>query len=294
MTLRKQFSHLLAEYKVGVDQLIRAYVAEIGSDSRLKEACAYALLGDGKRFRPALVQMVAKALGRSGGADEAALAIEFFHTASLIADDLPCMDDDDERRNRPSLHRVYGEAAALLASYALIAAGYSCVEKNSRRFGDRGAAMALANIAFNTGLEGATGGQWLDLSPPDLTRNTLLEMIRKKTVSLFEVAFVLGWIFGGGDQARLDEVKRIAEHFGLAFQIADDLEDQQQDLVNGCRVNLATVIGREEALKMFRSELSGYREGLRKLGIASEELLQVAQLVEMQVDRASSSQCCSL
>jgi len=289
VTPHGQLGFLVAAYKTSIDALIALYLANLGSDSRLKQACAYALSGDAKRFRPALVQMVAKALGRPGQADEAALAIEFFHTASLIADDLPCMDDEEFRRNRPTLHRVYGEATALLASYALISAGYSYVEKNSRRMGGRGAARALENIAFNTGIEGATGGQWLDLCPPDLTRATLLEMIKKKTVSLFEVAFVLGWIFGGGDERRLDVVKQAAAHFGLAFQIADDLGDQEQDLANGCQVNLVAVFGREEAVQMFQQEIAEYRAGLVQLNIASGELQQLAQWVETQVNQSLAS-----
>lgn len=277
---------MLLRYKERVDALIQGYIAECSASGRLQEACAYALLSSGKRFRPILVQMVAQALGRPNDADEAALAIELFHTSSLIADDLPCMDDDDERRNRPSLHRAFDEATALLASYALISAGYGCIGRNSVRLGDRGGkvcALALENVAYNTGLEGAAGGQWLDLFPPDLSEATIRQVLQMKTVSLFEISFVLGWLFAGGDLGRVDEVKRAAYHFGMAFQIADDWDDVDQDALNERKVNLVAVVGRLAAKAAFQEALEGYRGDLTSLGIASDELLQLAVWLEQKV-----------
>lgn len=282
MNLRTKFSHVLAPYQIGIETLIQAHIATMPQTGRLTDACAYALLNGGKRFRPALVQMMANALGQPHQADQAALAIEFFHTASLVADDLPCMDDDDERRNKPSLHRAFDEATALLVSYALIAAGYGCLARNGRNLGSSGgeiSLLALENVAFNTGIEGATGGQWLDLFPPDLNEDTLRQIIHRKTGSLFEVAFVLGWLFGGGNPARLPVVKRAAAHFGMAFQIADDLGDQAQDLANERQVNLATILGPEKAVHSFKAELALYRQTLRELDIESSDLGTLADLL---------------
>ena len=249
----------------------------------LKEACAYSLLNEGKRFRPSLVFMIAEALNQKMDVSSAALAIECFHTASLVADDLPCMDDDDKRRNKPTVHKLYGETLALLTSYALIAEGYGAIAEGYRHYvskkGENASILALAleNAAFNTGLSGATGGQYLDIFPPNLTQETLREVIHKKTTSLFEISFVFGWLFGGGDVTELSLVKACASHFGMAFQVADDLGDVEQDLKNGRKINMAGVFGMETAKQILQKELAGYRDLLKKLHIASPALLALAE-----------------
>lgn len=251
--------------------------------TELREACEYALLNGGKRFRPALVYLVADALGKNYDVTSAALAIEYFHTASLIADDLPCMDNDDERRNKPSTHKVYGEATALLATYVLIAAGYGLIATAAKALPQdsaHGGLEAISNAAFNTGAFGATGGQFLDINPPDLSLQTLREILHKKTVSLFEISFVFGWIFGGGDLKKLSEVKKCASHYGMAFQIADDIGDVEQDAKNGRKINMAGVFGADEAKRMLSEEIAGYRASLKDLGIVSPELLALASILE--------------
>src|SRR5689334_6324109 len=105
---KAELAELLQYYQQRVEEKIREQLPSLGGSGELRAACEYALLNGGKRFRPALVYMVANALGKGQDISAAALAIEYFHTASLVADDLPCMDNDDERRNRPSVHKVYG------------------------------------------------------------------------------------------------------------------------------------------------------------------------------------------
>lgn len=267
----------LEHYKHRVETKIKEVISELGSKSMLRDACEYALMNGGKRFRPAIVLMIADVLGKSVDVSFAALAIEFFHTASLVADDLPCMDDDDLRRQRPSLHKVYGETIALLVSYALIAAGYEFLAKNAKELAksnvsfsqnsDRICMLALENATYNTGLHGATGGQFLDVFPPNLSLETLREVIHKKTVSLYEISFVLGWLYGGGEISRLDAVKKAASHFGMAFQMADDLGDREQDLANGRKVNLAAVFGKDAVEKMFHEEIAQYLNSLKMLNL---------------------------
>lgn len=118
----------------------------------------------GKRLRPILVLMIADALGLGADVMPAALSVEFFHTASLIADDLPCMDNDDLRRERPSLHKVFGESVAILASYALIAEGYGAIARNGQNC-PASAVICLEAVRRAAGIRGATHGQFLDLSP---------------------------------------------------------------------------------------------------------------------------------
>ena len=186
-------------YKERIDLKIIDALSHFGPQTPLYEACQYALTGEGKRFRPAVILMVAEALGRGVDVTQAALAVEFFHTASLIADDLPSMDDDAQRRDRPSTHIAYGEEVALLASYALIAAGYQCLAKNSREMEIQHpelfqkvpniAALAIEIASRCTGILGATGGQYLDLLSRDISLELIKEIFYKKTATLLSFHF---------------------------------------------------------------------------------------------------------
>jgi len=269
-------SHLLLKnYVDRVNDAIKSHHEMLGPSSPIRDACAYALSTGGKRVRPSITLMVADALGNKGDATLSALSIEYFHTASLVADDMPSMDDDDERRSLPSVHKKFGEAAALLVSYGLIGAGYDMIAQNARVLIDQNvpfadsvdlrSRLALENAAFNTGLNGATGGQFLDIQPPDLSVETLKKIIHLKTSSLFEVAFVYGWLFGGGALDALDHVKKAAAHFGLAFQTADDIGDMEQDILNKRDVNLANVLGKKRAEEMFHGELDSFLLMLKEL-----------------------------
>lgn len=297
MTVQAQFSFasILAPYKHLIEQKLCESVEQLGSKNPLRDACEYALLNGGKRFRPALVFMIAKALGHGVDVSQAAMGIEFFHTASLIADDLPCMDNDDERRNKPTTHRIYGESVALLATYVLISAGYACLAKNAETLkhsahplahqSDHLCVLALENATYNTGLCGATGGQYLDLVPPNLSLSLVREVIQKKTVTLFEISFVFGWLFGGGNLAQLDLVKKSASHFGMAFQIADDLDDMAQDLAHQHSLNIANILGKEQAMQMFHEEIQQFNQTLEDLKLTRSDLQTLVQLLVLQVEQ---------
>lgn len=289
------FASILKPYKQLIEQKLRENIEQLGVKNALRDACEYALLNGGKRFRPALVMMIAKALGCEADVSQAAMGIEFFHTASLIADDLPCMDNDDERRNAPATHRVYGESVALLATYALISGGYACLAKNARMLknsahphahqSDHLCVLALENATYNTGLCGTTGGQFLDLTPPNLSLSLVQEVIQKKTVTLFEISFVLGWLFGGGDLNQLDLVKKSAAYFGMAFQIADDLDDMAQDLAHHHSINIANVLGKEHAKQMFHEEIKQFYQTLEDLKLMQSDLQALARLLVFQVEQ---------
>ena len=288
-TKKNLFKLLLEPYRVCVDEAIHAYLDRWPQGQPLREPCENALFGDAKRFRPALVLMVADAVDKGLDATESALAVEFFHTASLVADDLPSMDNDDMRRSKPSLHKVYGEATALLVTYALIAEGYGCLSQNAQRLRSQGAmtqeqadricVLALDNVCVNTGIFGASGGQWLDLFPPDSTLETIREVFRRKTVALFEISFVLGWLYGGGEEAKLELVKEVSSHFGMAFQIADDIKDEEQDRASGNKVNICLALGRDAAVGALKEEVVHYNEALRRLGVEGSELASLTDLI---------------
>lgn len=269
----------LAPYRLRFEEMLRRAISDLGPENQLKSACAYALETPGKRFRPALVYMIADALGNHLPVDGAALAVEYFHTASLIGDDLPCMDNDDMRRGRPTTHKAYGESTALLASYALIAAGFEAIVCNgdalrsvSTPFAkecDRLSALAVLHASREMGISGLIGGQFLDLFPTGFSREGVEEVIRKKTVSLFDLSFVLGWLFGGGEIARVAEVQRTACFFGKAFQILDDLDDAEKDAQNGRQVNFANCFGVEGAVGVIRECVQSFHAGLQSLGLCS-------------------------
>lgn len=271
---------ILAAYQEEVEEKIAASISLFGEKTPLRDACEYALMNGGKRLRPIISLMVAKALGLEREVSEVALSVEFFHTASLIADDLPCMDDDDMRRNKPSVHKVFGEATALLASYALIAEGYRGIYRNAKVYKslssespskDELCMLALENATFNTGLTGATGGQFHDIYPKSQSMNALRRVIHTKTVSLYEVSFVLAWLFGGGSLSSLQQVKQLASNFGMAFQIADDFDDIQQDTDRDCQSNFVVAFGPTKAKEVFELELGSFRKGLESLNLYSSE-----------------------
>jgi len=124
---------LFKKYRERIEVEIENMISQMGDKTALRDACEYALKSGGKRLRPLFVLMISDALGNGLDAIQAALSVEFFHTSSLIADDLPCMDNDDERRSRPSLHRAFEESVALLASYTFIASGYEGFIKTVER-----------------------------------------------------------------------------------------------------------------------------------------------------------------
>lgn len=283
---KSELANCLSKFQENFELTLSASISSWGKKSVLHDACAYALLNGGKRFRPFLVHLVAEAVHPNAPVAEAALAVEYFHTASLIADDLPCMDNDDLRRAKPSLHKAFDESTALLTSYALISSGYAALTKNAHHLSlmkmpyaqhaDAICTLAVENVSFNTGLWGATGGQFFDIFPPDLSLETIKEVIYKKTVSLFEISFVLGWIYAGGDLQLLAPLKKAAANFGMAFQIADDLGDQEQDLINGRKINVANLIGKDKAVELLHQEIHSYRRQLEILRIDTPGLLNLA------------------
>lgn len=257
----------LQDFKARIEVGIAHAVEKMGEKNRLRDACEYALTNGGKRLRPLIVLMVAEALGQSLEVLPAALSVEFFHTASLIADDLPCMDNDDMRRGRFSLHKAFSEDVAILASYTLIAAGYGGIAENGRKmeahpeFASQAGKVVTFCLNAATQYAGmrATHGQFLDLYPTDESLATFKKIVEMKTSALFEVSFLFGWLFGGGSLDAVEEIKRCGAHLGMAFQVADDLDDEDQKGMRFC--------GREEALALFEQEIFSFRKALKNLGL---------------------------
>jgi geranylgeranyl diphosphate synthase type II len=193
----------------------------------------YSLLGGGKRIRPFLANEVCSMLGGDINASMPfAMAVEMIHTYSLIHDDLPCMDDDDMRRGKPSNHKVFGEAYALLAGDALLTNAFAVAASN--KYTDaRATARAVELIAEAAGDAGMIGGQFIDLEGEmrRLSLEELLMLHSHKTGKMIELSAVLGCLAAGyGEES--DEFKCVrtyAQKIGLAFQVVDDILDVEGD-----------------------------------------------------------------
>jgi len=192
----------------------------------LGDAMRYSVFSGGKRFRPLLVLLSCEAGGgRAASALPAAVAVEFVHTYSLIHDDLPAMDDDDVRRGRPTLHRVAGEATAILAGDALLTLAF---ERLSRVPGDAALARALvATLARAAGTGGMVGGQVDDMRAEGkrATARLVRSIHLRKTASLVSASAAMGALSADAPRAVARKLARYGERVGLAFQIADDLLD---------------------------------------------------------------------
>ncbi|WP_051073621.1 (2E,6E)-farnesyl diphosphate synthase [Thioalkalivibrio sp. AKL17] len=201
-------------------------------DARLIEAMRYATLSGGKRLRPLLVYATGEALGAPQDAlDAAAAAVEMIHVYSLIHDDLPAMDDDDLRRGRPTCHRAYDEATAILAGDALQAQAFVTLSSGTAALPAGRAPVMLQELARAAGLQGMAGGQAIDLGACGgrLDLPGLEGMHRLKTGALIRASVRLGGLAGGADDALLTRLTDYAECIGLAFQIRDDILDVEGD-----------------------------------------------------------------
>lgn len=195
------------------------------------EAMRYSLLDAGKRVRPTLTLAFCEALG--GNIDNAvdfACAVEMIHTYSLIHDDLPCMDDDDMRRGKPSCHKAFGEATALLAGDALLTLAFQTLAECDKQ-PDNVKIKAIKILSKLSGVAGMIGGQVIDLDSEDkpVSLETLIAMDSGKTCALIEAACVLGCLCAGGYDDAVNTAKAYSHGVGMAFQIVDDILDVTSD-----------------------------------------------------------------
>jgi farnesyl diphosphate synthase len=219
----RELEELLDLSRTRVDAALEACLPAVGAaPARLHEAMRYAVFSGGKRLRPALAYAAARACGAEASvADPIATAVELVHAYSLVHDDLPAMDDDDERRGRPSVHVRFGEATAILAGDALQAEAFAVLSA--------AAAPADAILAFAraAGSRALVGGQAEDLAfePARATLATVAAIHERKTAALFGFAAWGAGRLAGAPGPALACLERFGRHYGLAFQLLDDLDD---------------------------------------------------------------------
>lgn len=198
----------------------------------LYDAMAYSLQAGGKRIRPILMQLSYEAVGGKERIDAYLCAIEMIHTYSLIHDDLPAMDNDDFRRGKPTNHKVFGEATAILAGDALLTEAFHIMLKDALDHGGKERIRAICQLAKASGVEGMIGGQILDIkSENQAIDKTTLEVIHAhKTGALIAAATEIGGILGKGSEKEISLLRTYGEYIGKGFQIIDDVLDRTSTL----------------------------------------------------------------
>lgn len=219
----------IALYREYIERYLKDFYQQWQDEpqTRLYDAISYSLLAGGKRLRPILTFEFCRLCGREWqAAAPFAAAVEMIHTYSLIHDDLPCMDNDDFRRGRPTNHKVYGEAMAVLSGDALLTDAF-CAAAMAKLPNPADMATAIGVLSECAGSHGMVGGQVLDIMSEErlLSEQEVLDIQSRKTGALIRAACALGAIAGGATQAQFDAACQFAAALGLAFQIRDDMLD---------------------------------------------------------------------
>lgn len=229
------FKNYLEDKKNIIDKALDEFLPpENKSPSIIHQAMRYSVFSGGKRIRPILTLITAELLDQEiEKVISAACGIELIHTFSLIHDDLPCIDNDDFRRGKPSNHKVFGEAIALLAGDALLVSGFELIAKNSGVKGIKKQSIInlIKEISFYIGTANMLGGQVEDINPgnKNIKKEDLYNLYMKKTAALICVSIRAGAILSNANQRQLKALTRYGENIGLAFQIVDDMLDIMQD-----------------------------------------------------------------
>jgi geranylgeranyl pyrophosphate synthase len=241
---------ILAEARQHTDAQLASWAARLAPElgGRTGDALSYALLTPGKRVRAALVLAAYRAVGGSApGIGGVAAAVETVHAYSLVHDDLPCMDDDDLRRGRPTTHRQFDVVTATRVGFLLVPVAARILSAAAEQLGLAPATLGrMAVELFRAGgIEGMVGGQWLDLEAEgrSLTLQQLMTVHRGKTGALIRASCTLGGIAGRAPEGQVSALTAFGDEIGLAFQIADDVLD-----CTGTSEELGKTAGRDAAL----------------------------------------------
>ncbi|MBP9892875.1 MAG: polyprenyl synthetase family protein [Planctomycetes bacterium] len=222
-----QFERLVRRFSRPIDQALKRFAwPKADAPSRLLQAMSYSMFAGGKRLRPMLVLAASEAVGgRAAPALPVAAAFEMIHTYSLIHDDLPAMDNDDLRRGRPTCHKAFDEATAILAGDGMLTFAFEVILRNVRD--PRVATQVVLELAKGAGIEGMVGGQQADLEGEGqaLSLEKLVYIHSRKTGALITAAVVCGGLVGKADKSELKNLRQFGREIGLAFQVVDDILD---------------------------------------------------------------------
>ena len=286
MAFSETYASYLKLVEDGIKQFTISYPCE---NETLFASINYSLYAGGKRLRPI---MLLAACEMVGGDVQAALpfaiGLEMIHTSSLIHDDLPAMDNDDLRRGKPTNHKVYGEARAILAGDTLLVRPFEIMAKHAS---DRRHIQAMEIIAGAAGCEGMMGGQEIDLKweGKKADEETIMLLNRLKTGALFCAALKAGVVLGGGTEEQVHDAEVYAQNFGLAFQLTDDLLDDDpsaetgktkgSDIANQKSTYLS-LYGSEKCKRMVDTCMQNAENALQKFGSNGVFLVELVQTLK--------------
>ena len=222
----------LKKHKSFLDKNIEKYIKTLDAPKEIKNIMIYAVLGGGKRIRPFLLAEIAKLYGISSEIYKyPCMAVELAHSFSLVYDDLPCMDNDDLRRGKATVHKAFNEANALLGGASLLVYSFKLLSLNSFNINIEDKLKIINNFSDVTGAEGVLSGQYLDLLAENkkfrLTLNNFKEIQKKKTSLLIAFCTLTGAIIGNATKKEQKDMFEIGLLIGSLFQIQDDILDQE-------------------------------------------------------------------
>ena len=296
MTDFKQWS---ISIQARMEEVLNGYLpATHIAPQRLHEAMRYSILGGGKRVRALLAyaaaefcqqQLTTEQLNQT---DAAAAAVEMIHAYSLVHDDMPCMDDDDLRRGKPSCHRQYDDATALLVGDALQSLAFQIISAVKTGISPSHQLAMVNTLAIASGSRGMAGGQAIDLASvgQQLTQTELEHMHIHKTGALVRAAALLGGYSAGNvDDARIAAVDHYAQNIGLAFQVVDDILDAEADTATlgktagkdamSNKPTYVTILGLPRAKELAQELYNHAIEPLAAYGDEANRLQQLAQFI---------------
>jgi len=276
------FKKYLENNKNIIDKALDEYLPpEENPPSIIHKAMRYSVFGGGKRIRPILTLATAELFGKdTKSVIKTACGIELIHTFSLIHDDLPSIDNDDFRRGKPSNHKVFGEAIAILAGDALLVSGFDLIIKNSevKEIKKQSILKVIKETSFYIGTENMLGGQVEDISlkNEDITKADLINLYMKKTAALICLSIRAGAILSGANQRQLRALTKYAENIGLAFQIIDDMLDIMQDQRDTGKPNYANIFGMKESKSESEKLIEEAKDSLKIFNQKAEILRNIA------------------
>lgn len=289
MTLKEFFSE---QQRVVDAALDRFTPPEAEHPVTIHRAMRHSLFAGGKRIRPILCISAAAAVSADApAAIYAACSLEMIHTYSLIHDDLPALDNDDFRRGKPTCHKVFGEAMAILAGDALFTLAIQTLTRIDAADPARVVAL-IRELSFASGtVDGMIGGQVTDIESERLppTAELLDSIHRAKTGALLRASVRMGGIAAGGDAAQIGALSRYGEHVGLAFQIVDDILDVEEssealgktagkDAAQG-KITFPAVYGLDPSREMAQQQCRLSHEALAPFGDGAQRLHEIADLI---------------
>jgi geranylgeranyl diphosphate synthase type II len=282
----------LAEQQIRIETALRSCVPpESAPPESIHKAMRYSLFAGGKRIRPILCIAAAQAVSDfPAGIESTAVALELIHTYSLIHDDLPALDNDDLRRGRPTCHKAFGEAIAILAGDALLTLAFQVLAQLECEPGRKTRLIEELALAAGT-VDGMIGGQVHDLEGEGQNPTpALLEAIhRAKTGALLKASLRMGGIYAGADDDQLHALSCYGGHIGLSFQIVDDILDVEQPSealgktagkdARQQKITFPAVYGLERSREMAEQERMAARLALRSFDERAERLRELADYI---------------